>query len=93
MIAPVWQAQPWYPLLLEMLIQKPILLPTFPNMLTSPTGFPHPLTTSKSRHLALGEHTGANSLSREAATLHSQSWRPGTRAALQECLGKVGWLA
>ena len=35
MIAPVWQAQPWYPIFLEMIIQKPILLPTFPNLLTS----------------------------------------------------------
>ena len=58
MIAPVWQAQPWYPLLLEMLIQKPILLPTFPNLLTSPTGFPHPLTTSKSLHLAAWKISG-----------------------------------
>nr|XP_022306049.1 uncharacterized protein LOC111112656 [Crassostrea virginica] len=40
----------------------------------------------------LGEHTRANSLSREAATLHSQAWRPGTRAAYKSAWGKwVGW--
>ena len=35
-ITPVWPAQPWYPILLGMLIEPPILLPPIPNFLTSP---------------------------------------------------------
>lgn len=36
LIAPVWQAQPWFPFLLEMLIHDPDLLPPYSNLLTSP---------------------------------------------------------
>ena len=32
-VAPVWETQPWYPLLLEMLVDSPILLPSFPGLL------------------------------------------------------------
>ena len=35
MIAPIWQAQPWYPMLLQMSIQDPIRLPCFQSLLTS----------------------------------------------------------
>ena len=36
LVAPVWQAQPWWPLLLHLLIQPPILLPVSPHLLTDP---------------------------------------------------------
>ena len=32
-VAPVWETQPWYPLLLEMTVDHPILLPSFPGLL------------------------------------------------------------
>ena len=36
LVAPVWQAQPWWPILLHLLIQPPILLPASPHLLTDP---------------------------------------------------------
>ena len=36
LIAPVWPTQSWYPILLEMLIDRPILLPKWPNLLKQP---------------------------------------------------------
>ena len=41
-VAPVWETQPWYPLLLEMLIDNPILLPSFPGLLKRENDL-HPL--------------------------------------------------
>ena len=37
LIAPVWQAQPWWPVLLRPLISQPVLLPNSPTLLTDPT--------------------------------------------------------
>ena len=34
LVAPVWKTQPWYPLLLELIIAPPQLLPLFPGLLT-----------------------------------------------------------
>ena len=34
LVAPVWKTQPWYPLLLEMSVAQPRLLPLFPGLLT-----------------------------------------------------------
>lgn len=39
---PIWQAQPWYPMLLMMRIADPIRLPSFPQILRSSTGQFHP---------------------------------------------------
>ncbi|XP_068696744.1 uncharacterized protein [Montipora capricornis] len=37
LVAPVWQAQPWWPVLLRLLISQPVLLPNSPTLLTDPT--------------------------------------------------------
>lgn len=58
LITPVWQAQTWYPLLLEMLIQDSVLLPPYPNLLTSPIGLIHPLTANNSLYLAAWKISG-----------------------------------
>ena len=42
LVAPVWQSQPWYPLLLELCVAPPILLPHYPGLLTR-QGEVHPL--------------------------------------------------
>ena len=36
-VAPVWQAQPWWPVLLRLLISQPVLLPNSSTLLTDPT--------------------------------------------------------
>ena len=33
LVAPVWKSQAWYPMLLEMLVQQPLLLPDKPNLI------------------------------------------------------------
>jgi len=53
LIAPIWQAQPWYPLILQMLIRDPIRLPNFPALLKSPLGEIHPLTQTGSLNLGV----------------------------------------
>ena len=42
-ITPVWQTQPWFPKVLTMLVDSPVLLTQIPALLTSPTGSSHPL--------------------------------------------------
>jgi len=37
LVAPVWQAQPWWPVLLRLLISQPVLLPNSPTLLTDQT--------------------------------------------------------
>ena len=37
LVAPVWQAQPWWPVLLRLLISQPVLLPNSPTLLTDPS--------------------------------------------------------
>ena len=34
LVAPVWQSQPWYPLLLELCVAPPILFPRYQGLLT-----------------------------------------------------------
>ena len=43
LIAPLWPAQAWFPILTSMLTHRPILLPSLPNLLLDPLGQPHPL--------------------------------------------------
>ncbi|XP_048259405.1 uncharacterized protein LOC125384396 [Haliotis rufescens] len=43
LITPVWQGQAWYPVLLEMSVECPILLPVWADLLESPQGQTHPL--------------------------------------------------
>ena len=43
LITPLWQSQPWFPVLMEMITEVPLLLPTTKNLLLDPQGNPHPL--------------------------------------------------
>ena len=52
LINPVWPTQSWYPVLLEMLVDPPILLPLFPNLLSNPRGELRPLLGNKTLFLA-----------------------------------------
>jgi hypothetical protein len=58
LIAPTWQAQPWFPRLLQMAVAKPILLPPHPKLLLSPKGEPHPLMGSSELRLAAWKISG-----------------------------------
>ena len=52
LINAVWPTQSCYPVLLEMLVDPPILLPQFPNRLSNPLGELHPLLGNKTLFLA-----------------------------------------
>ena len=57
-ITPTWQTQSWYPTLLEMSVDLPVLLPHMEDMLTSPRGEPHPLTVTNNLSLAAWKVSG-----------------------------------
>jgi hypothetical protein len=50
-ITPAWQTQPYYPLLLTLSIDNPMLLPLMRNLLLSPEGKMHPLVQSQTLKL------------------------------------------
>ena len=54
----VWQTQSWYSTLLQILIQGPIKLPTFPELILSPQGKVHPLTKNNNLTLGFGKYQG-----------------------------------
>ena len=50
-IIPAWQTQAWYPRMLELSVQNPILIPQQMDLLTDPAGNRHPLVLNKSLRL------------------------------------------
>jgi len=66
LIAPVWQTQIWYPTLLGMLVERPVLLPNTQNILQGPQGELHPLALQGHLPLAAwcvsGSHTATEDL-------------------------------
>ena len=65
LITPLWQAQPWFPTLLQLSIATPILLPQSSDLLSDPKGHPHPLITKNRLPLVAWKVSGTNSLIRE----------------------------
>ena len=65
MVAPVWSTQPWYPMLLESLIDIPILLTMHPDMLSNPFNERHPLMVHNKLQLAAWKLSGSNTELRE----------------------------
>ncbi|KAK3082615.1 hypothetical protein FSP39_000552 [Pinctada imbricata] len=62
LITPTWQTQPWYPILLQMSIDLPVLLPMNGMTLLSPTGDKHPLILNNTLQLAGWKVSGDLSL-------------------------------
>lgn len=84
LITPVWPTQPWYPVLLDMSIAPPVLLPQTPNLLTSPVGDIHPLIQNKSLFLAAW-HVSNDLPQQEAyqTGLPNSFWHLGDQAQMQ----------
>ena len=53
LVAPVWQAQPWWPVLLRLLISQPVLLSISPTLLTDPTDLNRVHPMNPRLHLAV----------------------------------------
>ena len=63
-ICPVWPAQAWYPHLLQLLTDNPVLLPSHNDLLLNPLGDRHPMITNNSLPLAGWGVSGITSLQR-----------------------------
>ncbi|XP_077978269.1 uncharacterized protein LOC144433780 [Glandiceps talaboti] len=59
LITPVWPPQPWYPMILEMAVALPVLLPQLQDLLLSPQGQIHTLVLNKTLHLAAWHVSGS----------------------------------
>ena len=57
-VTPTWQTQPWYPLLLEMSVQYPLLFTRFPGLLLDLQGNKHSLVQNRKLMLAAWKFTG-----------------------------------
>ncbi len=62
LIAPLWSNQPWFPSLLGLCIDPPVLLPNIRNLLTNTEGENHPLVSNRS--LKLGAFLVSGNLSK-----------------------------
>ena len=72
LIAPVWRTQPWYPLLLELSIAPPRLLPPIPGLLTKIQEV-HPLTNLQlAGWLVSADHTRQQVFQNQLKTCFSQ---------------------
>lgn len=63
-ICPVWPAQAWYPHLLQLLTDNPVLLPAHNDLLLDPLGNRHPMIVNNSLPLAGWRLSGNTSLQR-----------------------------
>ena len=65
LIALIWRSQPCYPILLELLIDLPLILPEDPMLLMDLFSNPHPLVVSGQLQLATWKLSGTGSLQQE----------------------------
>ena len=65
LIAPQWQLQPWFPILLSLLVRRPILLPPYKDLLTNPSQGCHHLSNQTRFRLAAWKLSGDKVLTRE----------------------------
>ena len=52
LVAPVWRNQAWFPMLLDLAVELPLLIPHSNSLLLDPRGEPHPLLRSNRLTLA-----------------------------------------
>ena len=62
LVAPVWETQWWYPYLLQLLIDYPLLLPVHPDLLSDPFERKHPLMLRHQLQLAAWKVSGVSAL-------------------------------
>ena len=79
LVVPKWPTQPWFPLMLSLLVCDPILLPKSRSLLTqSTTGEPHPLINTASFDLLFCRLSGNQLRIREyQSQLQKLSWHRG----------------
>ena len=65
LITPVWVHQPWYPAVLDAIVEIPVLLPLSDSLLLDPFNQPHHLVLSHALHLTAWMVSGKDSLQQE----------------------------
>lgn len=95
-ITPTWHTQPWYPVLLQMIIEAPILLPRKNILLKNPSGSVHPLIGNKTLRLAAWKISGKklswSGISESASKLIANPRRESSSGSYESAWRKwVGW--
>ena len=95
LIVPLWSGQVWFPSLLEMVIDHPLLLENREDMLTDTEGLPHPLVMNQT--LRLGAFLVSGNLMKQKdyqKGLHSFSWDQSVKEqpTFTQATGKNGIL-
>ena len=94
LMAPVWRAQPWYPILLEMIKHKQVLLPNKPDLIqpTHRVNCPDMITHLFRRLDYLRDRFKNQEISEEASTLLLASWRNKIAKSYDSLFGRwVSW--
>ena len=95
LICPVWPAQPWFPILLELACDVPVPLHPSLNLLVSATGLTHPLLQTGSLQLAAWRLSGKISEGRDFRNHWSAYSWPETvpqHTRYMSRHGGIGWI-
>ena len=93
LVAPLWQAQPWWPLLLSLLVEQPVLIPTTRHLLKDPSDPRRTHPTFPRLHPAVTHISGDSTKQWESLkTLPRYSFqhlvRPSTRKTYRSAWGR-----
>ena len=92
LIAPTWSTQHWYPILLETLIDYPVLLPVDQSLLRDPFNRHYSTSPNEpapvSRLEGIRANHSAEGISKRASTLILSGWSKGTNATYQSAWSK-----
>jgi hypothetical protein len=95
LVAPVWQAQPWCPAIMELACQPPRVIHPELTMLLDPLGNSHPLLARGSLLLAVWSLSGTASKPEAFRTISGPASRGRNRDATSACYQSSwnGWLS
>ena len=90
LIAPIWTTQPWFPMILEQLIQIPRLLPIRKNLLKNAGDQNHPLIKNGQLRLGAFLVTGIPSKAEDFRKHLPISWQTPEKTAQQQFTNRPG---
>jgi hypothetical protein len=74
LICPLWPGQPWFPLLLELASDIPLILPQCDQLLTTVWNESHPLVAAKTLWLTAWKLSGDDSVNKAFREMWSTYW-------------------
>ena len=93
LIAPMWRGAHWFPLLLDLCIDYPLMLPQHPQLLLGSEGQRHPLLQSRQLRLVAWRLSGKPGLAYQFRRQCPESWRlhaDSPPTAITTLLGQSG---